>query len=57
MLDEHLMGKTILDMDGRRTEVVNDIHLLESKGRMVARPRRYFLQRLLADGAWAACAC
>jgi Mg/Co/Ni transporter MgtE len=29
------MGKTILDMDGRRTEVVNDIHLLESKGRMV----------------------
>ncbi|MEI8374153.1 MAG: CBS domain-containing protein [Planctomycetota bacterium] len=35
MLDEHLVGKTILDMDGRRTEVVNDIHLLESKGRMV----------------------
>jgi CBS domain-containing protein/sporulation protein YlmC with PRC-barrel domain len=35
MLNEHLMGKTILDMDGRRTEVVNDIHLLESKGRMV----------------------
>ena len=29
------MGKTILDMDGRRTEVVNDVHLLESKGRMV----------------------
>ena len=35
MLNEHLMGKTILDMDGRRTEVVNDIHLLESKGRML----------------------
>ena len=35
MLDEHLMGKTILDMDGRRTEVVNDIHLLESKGRIL----------------------
>jgi CBS domain-containing protein len=35
MLDEHLMGKTILDMDGRRTEVVNDIHLLESNGRML----------------------
>jgi magnesium transporter len=35
MLNEHLMGKTILDMDGRRTEVVNDVHLLESKGRMV----------------------
>jgi CBS domain-containing protein len=35
LLDEHLMGKTILDMDGRRTEVVNDVHLLESKGRIV----------------------
>ena len=35
LLDEHLMGKTILDMDGRRTEVVNDVHLLESKGRLV----------------------
>jgi Mg/Co/Ni transporter MgtE len=35
LLDEHLMGKTILDMDGRRTEVVNDVHLLESKGRML----------------------
>jgi magnesium transporter len=32
---EHLMGQTILDIDGRRTEVVNDVHLLESKGRMV----------------------
>jgi magnesium transporter len=35
LLDQHLMGKTILDMDGRRTEVVNDVHLLESKGRIV----------------------
>jgi CBS domain-containing protein len=35
LLNEHLMGKTILDMDGRRTEVVNDVHLLQSKGRMV----------------------
>lgn len=35
LLDQHLMGKTILDMDGRRTEVVNDVHLLESKGRML----------------------
>src|SRR5512136_2644611 len=32
LCDQHLMGKTILDMDGRRTEVVNDVHLLESKG-------------------------
>jgi Mg/Co/Ni transporter MgtE len=29
------MGRTILDMDGRRTEVVNDIHLLESKNRLL----------------------
>lgn len=35
LLDNHLMGRTILDMDGRRTEVVNDIHLLLSKGRML----------------------
>jgi sporulation protein YlmC with PRC-barrel domain len=35
MVEEHLMGQTILDIDGRRTEVVNDVHLLESKGRMV----------------------
>jgi len=34
-LNEHLMGRTILDMDGRRTEVVNDIQLLSSKGRMI----------------------
>ncbi|MEI8196714.1 MAG: CBS domain-containing protein, partial [Phycisphaerae bacterium] len=35
VLDQHLIGKTILDMDGRRTEVVNDVHLLASQGRMV----------------------
>jgi magnesium transporter len=35
LVDEHLMGKTILDMDGRRTEVVNDVHLLEGQGRMI----------------------
>jgi CBS domain-containing protein/sporulation protein YlmC with PRC-barrel domain len=35
LLNEHLMGQTILDIDGRRTEVVNDIHLLFSKGRMI----------------------
>ena len=35
LLNEHLMGQTILDMDGRRTEVVNDVHLLYSKGRMI----------------------
>jgi CBS domain-containing protein/sporulation protein YlmC with PRC-barrel domain len=35
LVNEHLMGQTILDMDGRRTEVVNDVDLLESQGRMV----------------------
>ncbi len=35
MLDKHLMGRTILDMDGRRIEVVNDVHLLEAKGRLL----------------------
>jgi CBS domain-containing protein/sporulation protein YlmC with PRC-barrel domain len=35
MLDAHLMGRTILDMDGRRMEVVNDIHLLEAKGHLL----------------------
>jgi magnesium transporter len=35
MADEHLMGKTILDMDGRRIEMVNDVHLMESKGRVI----------------------
>ena len=35
LLNEHLMGQTILDTEGRRTEVVNDVHLLFSKGRMI----------------------
>jgi magnesium transporter len=35
LLNDHLIGKTILDMDGRRTEVVNDVHLLESRGRVI----------------------
>ncbi len=35
MLDSHLMGRTILDIDGRRTEVVNDVHLLEARGRLL----------------------
>ena len=35
LLEEHLMGRDILDMDGRRIETVNDVHLLESKGRMI----------------------
>ncbi len=50
LLNDHLMGQTILDIDGRRTEVVHDIHLLESKGRMllvhVDVSRRAALRRL-----------
>jgi CBS domain-containing protein len=34
LLEKHLMGRTILDIDGRRTEVVNDIRLLEARGRL-----------------------
>ncbi len=35
LLESHLLGRTILDMDGRQIEVVNDIHLLEAKGRLL----------------------
>ncbi|MCX7044051.1 MAG: CBS domain-containing protein [Candidatus Sumerlaeota bacterium] len=35
LLDKHLMGRTILDTDGRRTEVVNDVHLLEARGKLM----------------------
>ena len=35
LADAHLIGRTILDLDGRRIEVVNDIQCLESKGRLV----------------------
>ncbi len=35
LLNEHMMGRTILDMDGRRVEVVNDVQLLQSHHRMI----------------------
>jgi CBS domain len=35
LLGEHFLGRTILDLDGRKTEVVNDVQLLYSKGRMI----------------------
>jgi len=35
LADEDLMGRTIFDMDDRRVEVVNDIHLLASRGKML----------------------
>lgn len=35
MVDKHLMGRTIVDMDDRRVEVVNDVHMLEARNRML----------------------
>jgi magnesium transporter len=34
LVDKHLMGRTILDIDGRRIEVVNDVRLFEVRGRL-----------------------
>jgi magnesium transporter len=35
LMDKHLMGKTVLDIDGRRVEVVNDVHFLETRGTLI----------------------
>jgi sporulation protein YlmC with PRC-barrel domain/CBS domain-containing protein len=35
LVNQHLMGRTILDTDGRRVEVVNDVQMLESKARLI----------------------
>jgi magnesium transporter len=35
LVDEHLMGCTILDIDGRRTEIVNDVQMIRSRERMI----------------------
>src|SRR5512136_3054381 len=35
LMEEHLMGKTVLDIDGRRVEVVNDVHFLETRGTLI----------------------
>ncbi len=32
--ERHLLGQTILDIDGRRVEAVNDVHLVESRMRL-----------------------
>ena len=34
MLQRHLVGRTVLDTDGRRVEAVNDVHLLYSNRRL-----------------------
>lgn len=35
LVDTHLMGRTILDIDGRRVEVVNDVRFVQSHGRLL----------------------
>ncbi len=35
LLNEHLMGRTILDIDGRKIEVVNDVCLVKSMGKLI----------------------
>ncbi len=35
LIDQHLMGRTILDLDGRRCEVVNDVLLVETRGHLL----------------------
>jgi magnesium transporter len=35
LADKHLMGRTILDIDGRRIEVVNDVGFVEAQGRLL----------------------
>lgn len=35
MVEKHLMGRTIVDMDDRRVEVVNDVHMLEARNRLL----------------------
>ena len=46
LLDQHLMGKTILDTDGRRVEVVNDVQPPRVKRTPDHRPCRYLVQRV-----------
>ncbi len=35
LLDKHLMGRTIVDLDGRRIEVVNDVSLVAARGKLL----------------------
>jgi magnesium transporter len=58
MVDKHLMGRTILDIDGRRIEVVNDVRLVDTRGRLllvdVDLSFNGFLRRWgLGSGKWA----
>lgn len=49
LLDQHLMGKTILDTDGRRVETVNDVHLLRVEGTIGYCACGYLLQRYFTE--------
>jgi magnesium transporter len=58
LVDKHLMGRTILDIDGRRIEVVNDVRMVETRGRLllvdVDLSFNGFLRRWgLGSGKWA----
>ena len=35
LIDKHLMGRPIVDLDGRRIEVVNDVSLVEARGKLL----------------------
>ena len=35
LLDAHLMGRTVVDIDGRKVEVVNDVCLVQSMGKLL----------------------
>ncbi len=35
LIDKHLMGRTIVDLDGRRIEVVNDVSLVEARCKLL----------------------
>ncbi len=35
LIDKHLMGRTIVDLDGRRIEVVNDVSLVAARGKLL----------------------
>ncbi len=53
LVDQHLMGRTILDLDGRRCEVVNDVLLVERMGGVCLSPTSIFpLMGSCAELAW-----
>src|SRR5260370_229217 len=51
LLGQHFIGRTILDMDGRQTEAVNDVQLRFSKGR-ITNARREGARTLSVGGSY-----